>query len=710
MCPSDNPTSGTNIVVGDVHGYLIQARDITGGIQVHLPPAPTKIPHTLPIDVGLLSREQQLESLSAAVLDELPTSRAVVISGPPGVGKSQLAIHWAHSHANRFPDGQLFIDVQGYGADRPPLGLGEVASNLLSMFGVPAQAIPEEPGQRAAIARDMISSRRAIIILDNVRNARQVLPVLASGESVVVITSRDVLEAARGHGLQAIDLEPFDIERSVGFLEARLGGQRSAEDAESLRELATYCSGLPIALTLLSAHFAVDGHLTLVQAARDLRDHRRRLDYLDSGEPEHSIRSIFSWSVSSLTQEVQDTFAAIGALGLPAFDADSPAAFLDITHDAATATLRTLRRTNLITMLAQNRYGVHDLLLIFASERAHARWTGENVMLRYGAYLRSLAERAYRCERIMYPQREDLPNDLRPAKPLDFGVSTYDEAYEWFTSHIAEIRVATARARQAEVAGRLGWLLSWSVTTYLDRSGLWEVYVETQEHGLATVPPGRPELLVMTLRTLATALLRADRPDEAEQRLHQALSIDGLPPTARARTLLAFAFHYDAVADYRKALSYSEQAYHRYIGDTSSATPGAFRALSFIAWFRAHAAPADIRTAATEVREAIAGLHQVDYTWELGHGYYHLGFIEATLDDPTAALAAYRKSADYFAQLGATFFAGRSSLAAGRTIMEHSIADEDAASDLEDAVTLLAPFGGSMTVEAQARLRSVRPI
>ncbi|GAA1611119.1 tetratricopeptide repeat protein [Kribbella karoonensis] len=333
-------------------------------------PAPDVLPAQLPHDVsGFTGREAELTELSElSELSELDgITRPVLISGTGGVGKTALAVHWAHRVRDRFPDGQLYVDLCGYGPD-PPMSPEDVLGGFLRALGVDGTDIPTDPAERAARFRSLLAGRRILVVLDNARTTEQVRPLLPGGPSAqVLVTSRDALAGLVARdGAHRILLDRLSEPDSTSLLRT-LAGDR-IDDPAATRALVERCARLPLALRIVAE--LVNERLpgSLAPLAEELADTQRALDVLDAGgDPHTAVRAVFSWSYHKLPPEAARLFRRLGLH--PGHDADLNAMTALLDADARTA-VTALRRAHLLDEIAPGRYRAHDLLRAYAAELA----------------------------------------------------------------------------------------------------------------------------------------------------------------------------------------------------------------------------------------------------------------------------------------------------------------------------------------------------
>jgi len=341
--------------------------DVVPPVRTVPRPAPAQLPAGVPEFTG---RQAHLRELHA-VLDAAPAVPTCLIVGTAGVGKTALAVRWAHEVRARFPDGQLFVDLAGY-SPAPPVPPLDALSRFLRTLGGPGEAVPYSVEEAAAAYRTRLADSRTLIVLDNAGDVEQVRPLLPGTAScLVVVTSRDSLTGlVARHGGRRIRLDPLTGEEAVDLLRTLAPGEVGAEPAVA-RTLADRCAGLPFALRLAAERVASRPGVTPAELAADLADERLRLDRLDAGaDPRTAARAVFSWSYRRLSAKAARTFRRVGLHPGREVDAHAVAA-LDATDPVRAAhQLDELTRAHLVVPVGPDRFAMHDLLRAYAAERA----------------------------------------------------------------------------------------------------------------------------------------------------------------------------------------------------------------------------------------------------------------------------------------------------------------------------------------------------
>ncbi|WP_432995605.1 ATP-binding protein [Dactylosporangium sp. CA-233914] len=379
-------------------GALATARDRVADARhapAHGASARAVVPRQLPLDsAGFTGREPQLAELDlllrrdATQLCDVTSGTVALVVGTAGVGKTALAVRWAHRAAARFPDGQLHVDLRGYDPRRP-VAAADALAGFLRALGVDGADIPRGVAERAALYRSLVAGRRVLVLLDNAFGADQVRPLLPGTAScLVVVTSRDDLAGlVVREGARRIRLDPLGATEAARLLRALLGDRVDAEPAAAAA-LARRCAGLPLALRIAAEFAAGHDGLRLRDVVADLDGgacvtdppyHRAdpwtaatALDRLDAGDPRSAVRAVFSWSHRHLGPPSRRLFALLGLH--PGTDLDGPAvaALAGVAMEPARAAVSELVRAHLVARVGADRYGMHDLLRAYAAESARS--------------------------------------------------------------------------------------------------------------------------------------------------------------------------------------------------------------------------------------------------------------------------------------------------------------------------------------------------
>jgi DNA-binding SARP family transcriptional activator len=375
-------------------------------------------PRTLPGMVNnFLGRRSELSELAESVEDaENKVSAGAficAICGTAGIGKTALVLQYAHQNAQRFPDGQLYVNLHGYDSGQP-MTPSDALCGLLQALGLPGRQIPRGEQERASRYRSLVAGRRMLIVLDNARDAEQVRPLLPGGAScTTLVTSRDALIGlVAREGAHRLDLSTLPLADGVRLLR-ELIGKRAEADPDSTVDLATRCCGLPLALRLVAELAVGRRDVPLAELAGEMGS-KRQLDLLNAGgDPRSALRTVFSWSIRQLDDDTARGFRVIGMHPGPDFDRYAVAALAGTAVEWAEDVVALLVRAYLIQPAGDGRYSMHNLLRSYARELARAQ---DGDAEQHAAVTRLLdfylhaAEAAYN---ILYPaeqyRRADVP-------------------------------------------------------------------------------------------------------------------------------------------------------------------------------------------------------------------------------------------------------------------------------------------------------------
>ncbi|NYI75768.1 BTAD domain-containing putative transcriptional regulator [Nocardioides panzhihuensis] len=393
------------------------------------------LPRQLPADILSFSgREAELRLLDAVTIShDAGWPSVVAVHGIGAVGKTALAVHWARSRTEHFPDGQLFIDLRGYGPG-DPLSHAQALTTLLIGLGVDVASVPAEVDAASALLRTTLAQRRMLLVLDNARDSAHVRPLLPGSDSLALVTSRSQLRGlATREGARRIALDTLAPAESAAFLKQRFV-DRPASEAD-IRALADRCGHLPLALAVAAERCSRYPDLSLTDLLAELDGETSRLAALEAPlDPISDLRAVFSWSYDSLDEESRRAFRLLGLR--PGHEIGMPAMAALFAADIATARrlVDKLVDANLVREHRPGRFVLHDLIRDYALELGSAEESGEALLRLVSWYTHSLvaaSEADGRSFRLM-----TLDPVVAGVTPLSFATSQQARAWgdrEWLT-------------------------------------------------------------------------------------------------------------------------------------------------------------------------------------------------------------------------------------------------------------------------------------
>jgi len=588
---------------------------------------PAQLPTGVADFTGRSQEAGQLEEQLTKAVGAWPGGPVVLsaIDGTGGIGKTSLAVHVSHKVAGLYPDGQLYADLHGGGGR--PVKPGEVLARFLRGLGVPPERVPADPEERGALYRTMLASRQVLILLDNVRDAAQVRPLLpGAGSSAVLLTSRSTLPGL--DGAFRITLGFLGLDDSLDLFARIVGRDVVAAELDAVQAVLQVCSGLPLAIRIAASRLAAGLDRSVQELAKRLADERLRLDEL--AVEDRAIRSTFAVSYHGLPADQARAFRLLAVSDGPSVTVPAAAALLALPRDVTQLLLDALVDIHLLQSPTPGRYRFHDLLRLFAAERAQADETpvarGAALHRQLLWYLHSSAT-ASRC---LNPSRRHVTLEVPGPewKPLNF--TGFDEALAWCEAERTNLAAAAAQATRT---GRheIGWKLPITMWDLFHLRRWQEDGVRCNESALASAEALQDRTAeAWVLNCLSSAYQAAGRLSDAADCLDRALEIRGRlgDRQGQGSSLLNLGYVYTEMGRPAEAISALERAL-----DT----------------FRELGIPAGEATARTNLGEAFQSLD--DYPAALEHHRQALAIALETADQFHAGRALTNLAGTLF-QLG----------------------------------------------------------
>jgi len=473
----------------ELHSSILRNETPAGPAQpVHIGPP---VPHQLPAPARhFVGRDSAL-----AVLDRLAETAAAgtggdavmisLIHGTGGIGKTALAVRWAHRAAARFPDGQLFVNLRGFDPASEPMAPAEAIRGFLDAFAVPAERIPAGLDAQASLYRTLLSGRRVLVVLDNARDVDQVRPLLpGSSGCLAIVTSRHELTGlVADEGAQPLTLDLLTAGEARHLLASHLGRPRLDAEPAATAELVARCAQLPLALAIIAARAAAHPTFPLATFSAELADAQRRLDAVDGGDQHTQVRSVFSWSYQRLSTQAARVFRLLGLHRGQDITMPAAASLAGISTTQARQLLSDLARAHLVTERVMGRYAFHDLLSAYATEQAQAHDSDEERNAAVRRLLLYYLHAAAAADVLAAPHRRrtQLPDSL---PPNDLPVlDDHAGAMAWLEVERGNLVAAVRLARDYRHHD-LGWRLANLLFALFHLEKHWDDWIGTHKIGL----------------------------------------------------------------------------------------------------------------------------------------------------------------------------------------------------------------------------------
>jgi DNA-binding SARP family transcriptional activator len=613
--------------------------------------APATVPAQLPADIAhFTGREGQLGALTALAAE---TGGAVVITainGTAGIGKTALAVHWAHQAAASFPDGQLYVNLRGFDPSGTPVPSEAAVRGFLDALGVPPARIPADPDAQAGLYRSLLAGQRMLVVLDNARDPAQVRPLLpGSPGCLVLVTSRSQLTGlAAVDGARTLTLNLLTFREARDLLARRLGPERVTAEPAAAEELVASCARLPLALNITAARAAARPAFPLSVFAAELRQSRDRLAAFTTGDAPADVRAVFSWSYRALSPAAARTFRLLGIHPGPDITIPATASLTAASRQQASAALDELAAAHLLTEHAPGRYTFHDLLRAYAADQARTHDTDEERHQARHRMLDHYLHTAYAADRLLRPMREDTIAPVPPqpgAAPEE--LEDDQQAARWLEAEHPVILAAIAQAAALGFDLHACQLL-WTLVTFFDRRGNWRDSLAAQAVSLAAAQRlGNPAEQAFAYRALGLFGARLGSHPDAQAHLDRALELyrqlGDLVGQGGTHNNLASTF--DLQGRHREALDHARQALELYRAAGHQA--GQANALNAVGWYCSLLG--DHQHALAHCQQALA-LHrefgnqmgEAETLDSLGHAHHHLGHRQQSIECYHQALDLYR--------------------------------------------------------------------
>jgi tetratricopeptide (TPR) repeat protein len=618
---------------------------------------PAQLPPAIAGFVGRIRYLKELDQLLARTSDPFGHMAVAVLSGTAGVGKTALALHWAHQIRDRFPDGQLYVDLRGFDPSGVALTSSEAVRGFLDAFGVAPERVPAGLAAQVSMYRSVVAGRRVLVVLDNARDAAQVRALLpGTAGCLVVVTSRDQLTGlVAAEGAWPLTLDLLGPAEAYDLLAGRLGDERVAAEPTAAQQIVDRCARLPLALTLVAARAAIHPGFSLTDLAAELDTTSNPFEALATGDPVTDPERVLSWSYDLLGAPAARLFRLLGLHPGPDIGAAAVASLAGHPPAQTRRLLAELTQAHLLTEHTPARFSFHDVLRGYARRCAHE---SETKAERRGALHRLLdhyLSSACAAVRLLYPHQ---PAIAVPAGQSDVWPERFDgerQAHAWFGAEYPTLLALVRAAADAQFDSHV-WPFSAALANYLGQRGNWAQLMATQVAALdAARRLSDRSGQAHAHRGLALAharLLEADAASEHGQRALDLFTELG-DREGQARTHLNLAWVAELGDDHRTGLWHTQQALELY---TALDNPTArAHALNGVGWHHAqlgnYQLAIDSCTAALRLHDAAGDQSGSAATLDsLGYASHKLGEHRRAIEYCRRAAELYRATGSRYSE------------------------------------------------------------
>ncbi|MBE8524826.1 helix-turn-helix domain-containing protein [Amycolatopsis sp. H6(2020)] len=602
---------------------------------------------------GFAGRGRELAALEGAAAGDGRNAVITVIAGAGGIGKTWLALRWAHDHLDRFPDGQLFVDLRGFSPDGDPVDPLAVVRGFLAVLGVDPAEMTGGLDELAALYRSRVAGMRMLVVLDNAATAEQVTPLLpGTAECTVLITSRQVLSGLlHRYGAHHVRLEILDDDDAYTLLAHRLGPDRLMAEPDATAALIRSCGRYPLALSLVASRAQTNSDLPLGEFVTELRE--GGLDALDDADPTASLPEVLSWSLRALTVEQRRVFALLGIAPGADIALRAVTHLADLPRALARRVLRQLEDASLLTRHPRDRYLLHDLVRGYAAGAAEREIPQEARDAAMRRVLDFYLHTAHTAGRLLEPNlpllQHNLPTAAAEAHPPLPDAAT---AMDWLK---AEHRNLMAAQHTATVLGwhHTVWPLAAALSTFHLRSGDHQHELTAWRAALdAANQLDDPAVRTGVHWHLGRVYNQMKQHKEAVHHFHVALDLaeDDGNLTDQGHVHLLLSREWNGWGDSRRGLQHATKALALF----HTIGPPLLEASAHITVCWCHLMLEDYDTAATHCRQALH-LIENDHPELEGVAHDRLGYIAHHTGHHQQAIEHYQRALTLFRGLGHSY-------------------------------------------------------
>ncbi|GAA1672951.1 BTAD domain-containing putative transcriptional regulator [Nonomuraea maheshkhaliensis] len=668
------------------------------------------VPRHLPAGVrDFTGRREQVKLLDGLLPGDESQAVMVIsaVSGAAGIGKTALALHWAHRVADRFPDGQFYLNLRGFDPSDHALTPAEALRQCFDALGVSPQRIPAGTDAQAGLYRSLLAGKRVLVLLDDARDEGQVRPLLpASPGCLALITSRDHLAGlVATEGARPIQLGLLTDAEARELLAHRLGIDRITAEPEAVATIISRCARLPLALAVMAARAATQPDFPLQALADQLLDARSALDAFVGADPATDLRAVFSVSYSRLPADAARLFRLLGLHPGPEVSVAAAASLAGVTVAQVRPMLATLTTAQLLIEQRPGRFALHDLLGVYAGELVREQETGAESHAALCRLLDHYVHTGHRAAMLINPARREVRLDACGQGVAVHALTDAGQAETW----LSDERSVLIRAIDLSMNVGLdaaAWHIAWALENFLDWRAQWGDFADTQSIALDAaerLDDGFRQFL--SHLALGCALISLDRHAEAHTHARQALELaaDQADEEGQAEAHHTLAWIHRRRGDFDEAIRHMRLALDLYrAADVPHGQADILNGLGFL-----YVELGECHQALRCCGQALALFQQVEDLQGQGQAWAGLGYAHHHLGRHDDAVTRYRQALELLR-------AGRDRATEAETLVHLGDAyaalrsDQSARQAWQDALAVLDELGSPDAEHVRAKLHGRR--
>lgn len=639
-------------------GNTVQAGNVFGGVHFmaadrQTPPPPRQLPMNAPMFINRRSCIEQLDALLSRETN-MDSGRVIIsaIAGPPGVGKTALALHWAHRIKSKYVDGHLYVNMRGYGAGGK-LETGQALQGFLRALHATPEAIPADDEGRAAMYRSMLNGKRMLILIDDATKADEVRPLLpASPGCVVIVTSRNILSglvAREGAARMVLDVLP--PAESMALLKEIIGSDRAGSESIAAAKITEMCAHLPLALRIMGERINTQRFTTLTAFSDQLKDERNRLNTLGIEDDELTdVRAVFSSSYRSLSPAAARMFRLLGLHPGPEVSIPAAAALAGLETSDTSRVLGVLTHANLLQATSAGRFRLHDLLRVYAAECAEHDESRESRSTALRRVLAWYLETVTEGRRVVLPSFHEIPMESGSANVQPLSFISVDEAMQWFETERLNLLDAQRAALRTGNYG-LAWRFPAIMYGIFELRSYWDDWQEMHRLGIEAAQAVEDRYgLACNYLGLGDAHWLLGRLPEALECYRKSASLgssegDGWVEGFSLRqigTVLSQQGHVTEAAPVTRQAITVFRAHGERRGE----------GMALLSLANHHLALGEGQQAIGECRQALTIFQELGDRWSVAWGQYHLARAYSDAEDQSSGIDVFRQALAAFRAFG----------------------------------------------------------